>query len=111
MVLEQTGLQSLRPNGNVIPFPRQTEMLPQPEPEPVHKKDTGLQIVTASVNLTIDLNGEKLVLDINRLMREPYWSISLWDKPEGEVTLTRDDDAQEDDFAKFHLTIQKAVDG
>lgn len=69
-----------------------------------------LQIVTASVCLKIDLNGQKAVIDINRLLREPYWSISLWEKPEGEITLSRNDEIEED-YAKFNLTIQGTVDG
>jgi hypothetical protein len=69
-----------------------------------------LQIVTASVHLTIDIHGQRAVIDINRLLREPFWSLSLWEVPEGEITLTRNEDI-DDDFAKFNLTIQKAVDG
>jgi hypothetical protein len=69
-----------------------------------------LQIVTATVVLTLDINGQKAVIDINRLMREPYWSISVWEKPEGEITLTRNEEIEEE-FAKFNLTIGKTVDG
>ena len=80
-------------------------------PEPTnHAGEPPLQVVTASVWLTINLNGERAVIDINRLLREPYWSISLWEKPEGEITLTRNDDINEG-FAKFNLTIQRTVDG
>ena len=85
-------------------LPRSSKPIGQAPDEP------RLQIVTASVNLTIDLNGQRVVLDINRLLREPFWSLNLWEVPEGEITLTRNEDI-EDDFAKFHLTIQKAVDG
>ena len=80
-------------------------------PEPAgHADKSPLQVVTASVWLTINLNGQQAVIDINRLLREPYWSISLREKPEGEITLTRNDDINEG-FAKFNLTIQRTVDG
>ncbi len=69
-----------------------------------------LHIVTATVVLTLDINGQKAVIDINRLAREPFWSINVWEKPEGEVTLTRNPEIEEE-FAKFRLTIGSAVDG
>ena len=69
-----------------------------------------LQIVTATVVLTLDINGQKAVIDINLLAREPFWSINVWEKPEGEVTLTRNPEIEEE-FAKFSLTIGSAVDG
>jgi hypothetical protein len=69
-----------------------------------------LQIVTATVVLTLDINGQKAVIDINRLARDPFWSISVWEKPEGEITLTRNEEIEEE-FARFNLTIGKTVDG
>lgn len=72
--------------------------------------ETRLQIVTATVCLTVNINGQKAVIDINRLAREPFWSISVWEKPEGEITLTRNEEIEEE-FAKFNLTIGKTVDG
>jgi hypothetical protein len=69
-----------------------------------------LQIVTATVCLTININGQKAVIDINRLAREPFWSISVWEKPEGEITLTRNEEVEEE-FARFNLTIGNAVNG
>jgi hypothetical protein len=69
-----------------------------------------LQIVTATVCLTININGQKAVIDINRLAREPFWSISVWEKPDGDIVLTRNEEVEEE-FARFNLTIGKTVDG
>ena len=70
----------------------------------------GLQIVTATVCLTVNINGQKAVIDINRLAREPFWSISVWEKPDGDIVLTRNEEVEEE-FARFNLTIGKTVDG
>lgn len=81
-------------------------MLPHPD-----QGSTGrLQIVNATVWLMIEIGGERVEIDINRLMREPFWSISLHSKHEGEVILTRNPEIEEE-FAKFSLTIGKTVDG
>jgi len=81
-----------------------------PEPMDQDVEVDPVRVITATVCLTVNLNGQRAVIDINRFPREPYWSIDVWEKPEGEITLTRNEDRNET-FAAFNLTIQQAVDG
>ncbi|WP_421853149.1 hypothetical protein [Novosphingobium sp.] len=69
-----------------------------------------LLVITAAVWLTLEINGEKVVIDINRLAREPYWSLNVPVMPDCEVKLVRNADIEED-FAMFSLTIQRTVNG
>ena len=75
-------------------LPHPTEMRDQPP----------LQVVTATVSLTLDLNGQRAVIDINRLARDPFWSIAVRDTPGGEITMSRNADI-EPEYAAFDIKV------